>query len=198
MRQETMSDDSSHYEISLTAGQAFTAFVLLLLSLASSFAFGFVVGKGRSGQAALVSNEPVIIDEGFSAEGVPEIEPPEQRVETPVSSPVAIAEPEPETRAAPAAPPTITEEPAPILVEASTEPVPHVAQLLSTQEARAAEGLAARLIDDGFTSAYVERVRTESGMIYRVRVTYPTEAAARSAVPSLLPYSPGEIWVSKK
>ena len=192
MRQETMSDDSSHYEISLTAGQAFTAFVLLLLSLAAAFAFGFVVGKGRSGQAALVSNEPVIIDEGFPAEGVPEIEPPEQRV----SSPVSIAEPVSETAAAP--PPTITEEPAPTMIEASTEPIPHVAQLLSTQESKAAEGLAARLIDDGFTSAYVERVRTESGMIYRVRVTYPTEAAARSAVPSLQPYAPGEIWVSKK
>ncbi len=194
MRQETMSDDSSHYEISLTAGQAFTAFVLLLLSLAAAFAFGFVVGKGRSGQAALVSNEPVIIDEGFPAEVVPEIEPPEQRV----SSPVATTEREPEPAAAQSPAPTIAEEPAPILVEASTEPIPHVAQLLSTQEAKAAEGLAARLIDDGFTNAYVERVRTESGMIYRVRVTYPTEAAARSAVPSLQPYAPGEIWVSKK
>ena len=36
-------DDQSHYEISLTAGQAFMAFVLMMLSLAAAFAFGLMI-----------------------------------------------------------------------------------------------------------------------------------------------------------
>src|SRR6478672_1322691 len=47
MSEEVVVDDSSHYEISLTAGQAFVAFVLMLLSLAASFAFGLTIGKGQ-------------------------------------------------------------------------------------------------------------------------------------------------------
>ena len=41
---EVLIDDQSHYEVSLTAGQAFVAFVLLLLSLAAAFAFGLFQG----------------------------------------------------------------------------------------------------------------------------------------------------------
>ncbi|MDQ6803364.1 MAG: hypothetical protein M3041_21385, partial [Acidobacteriota bacterium] len=40
-------EDQSHYEISLTAGQAFVAFVLLLLSLAASFAFGLMISHAQ-------------------------------------------------------------------------------------------------------------------------------------------------------
>src|SRR3954463_12343801 len=47
MSEEVLHDEQSHYEISLTAGQAFIAFVLLLLSLAASFAFGLTIGKGQ-------------------------------------------------------------------------------------------------------------------------------------------------------
>ena len=39
MSEEQLTDDQSHYEVSLTAGQAFVAFVFLLLSLAAAFAF---------------------------------------------------------------------------------------------------------------------------------------------------------------
>jgi hypothetical protein len=57
-------DDQSHYEISLTAGQAFLAFVLLLLSLAATFAFGLMIGKGQADERLVVRKEPAIIQEG--------------------------------------------------------------------------------------------------------------------------------------
>src|SRR5256714_2067428 len=57
-------DDQSHYEISLTAGQAFVAFVLLLLSLAASFAFGLMIGKGQADERLVVRKEPAVINEG--------------------------------------------------------------------------------------------------------------------------------------
>src|SRR5437763_9708243 len=60
----TLHDDQSHYEISLTAGQAFIAFVLLLLSLAASFAFGLMIGKGQADERLVVCKEPAVINEG--------------------------------------------------------------------------------------------------------------------------------------
>jgi hypothetical protein len=60
----THHDDQSHYEISLTAGQAFVAFVLLLLSLAASFAFGLMIGKGQADERLVVRKEPSVITEG--------------------------------------------------------------------------------------------------------------------------------------
>src|SRR5256714_10460461 len=63
MYEETLHDDSSHYEISLTAGQAFVAFVLLLLSLAASFAFGLMIGKGQGDERLVVRKEPAVIQE---------------------------------------------------------------------------------------------------------------------------------------
>src|SRR3954447_19020085 len=56
-------DDQSHYEISLTAGQAFLAFVLMLLSLAASFGFGLMIGKGQDGDRLVVRKEPAVITE---------------------------------------------------------------------------------------------------------------------------------------
>src|SRR3982074_3054346 len=65
MTEEAMvADDASHYEISLTAGQAFVAFVLLLLSLAASFAFGLMIGKGQADERLVVRQEPTVINEG--------------------------------------------------------------------------------------------------------------------------------------
>src|SRR5436305_6115638 len=61
---EVLSDDQSHYEVSLTAGQAFIAFVLLLLSLAASFAFGLMIGKGQADERLVVRKEPAVINEG--------------------------------------------------------------------------------------------------------------------------------------
>src|SRR3954469_25226100 len=61
---EVLTDDQSHYEVSLTAGQAFVAFVLLLLSLAASFAFGLMIGKGQADERLVVRKEPAVINEG--------------------------------------------------------------------------------------------------------------------------------------
>src|SRR5436305_3480901 len=61
---EELVDDQSHYEVSLTAGQAFLAFVLLLLSLAASFAFGLMIGKGQADERLVVRKEPAVIQEG--------------------------------------------------------------------------------------------------------------------------------------
>src|SRR5687768_12762717 len=61
--EEQHHDDQSHYEISLTAGQAFVAFVLLLLSLAASFAFGLMLGKGQGDERLVVQKETPVVTE---------------------------------------------------------------------------------------------------------------------------------------
>jgi len=80
----------------------------------------------------------------------------------------------------------------------SAEEAPFYAQLLSTSEPKAAEALAARLIERGFTSAFVDQASTDQGTVYRVRVKFPGEAAARAAVEQLKAYSPGEVWLTGK
>src|SRR5690242_17332576 len=62
-RTEALHDDQSHYEVSLTAGQAFLAFVLLLLSLAASFAFGLVIGRGQNDDRLLARKEAAVVTE---------------------------------------------------------------------------------------------------------------------------------------
>lgn len=206
MRDDPMQDDSSHYEISLTAGQAFTAFVLLLLSLAASFAFGVIIGRGGSPQPPPTTPEAKITENatGPSAHA-PAVELPvsESASETKtVKEPKAFtpkrshtAKPTP-----PAAVPHIAEGSAkptpPKAPGATSAPVPYFAQILSTREGPAAEALAAKMINDGFKTAYVERVPSDGGMIYRVRVRFPSESAARAAVSRLRGYAPGEIWVT--
>src|ERR1043165_1486886 len=64
MSEEQLIDQNTHYEISLTAGQAFVAFVLLLLSLAAAFAFGLVIGRGQGEDRLVVKKEPAGINEG--------------------------------------------------------------------------------------------------------------------------------------
>src|SRR6187455_3187014 len=63
MEEQHHTDDQSHYEISLTAGQAFIAFVLLLLSLAASFAFGLMIGKGNADERLVVRKEGPVVTE---------------------------------------------------------------------------------------------------------------------------------------
>jgi cell division septation protein DedD len=65
--EEHTADDSSHYEISLTAGQAFVAFVLLMLSLAASFAFGLMLGKGQADDRLVVQKETPVVTEAALA-----------------------------------------------------------------------------------------------------------------------------------
>jgi cell division septation protein DedD len=195
--EQQLNDDSSHYEISLTAGQAFVAFVLLLLSLAASFAFGIMVGRGHGPELAATRQEPSGITEEPAivevSDTVPAAPVESTRPETAErEGDDFVIEPARTTETPPR--PVEPERPAP---PPSTAPVPHFAQLLSTGDQKTAELLAAKLIDDGFTAAYVERTKGEAGMIHRVRVRFPTEADARAAIPKLQGYTTEEIWVTK-
>jgi cell division septation protein DedD len=207
-------DDQSHYEISLTAGQAFVAFVLLLLSLAASFAFGLMLGKGQADERLVVRKETPVVteaalmpkknageivelgvaDEDFvpsqpetSATTAPATD---SAVTTTAVTPVIAEEAPPAaTATAPQQPPTTT------VVAPAT--VPHIAQLLSTADQKVAEALAVRVINRGFNTAYVERGSTDKGPIYRVRVRFDSEAEARAAEPKLREFSK-EVWITAK
>jgi hypothetical protein len=210
MEEQHHTDDQSHYEISLTAGQAFVAFVLLLLSLAASFAFGLMIGKGQADERLVVRKETPVVTEGAlipskkeSQGKIVELPPPAQADDeeatattgTTATAPAIIEEQPPaaatETTAAVA--PTETAAPAAPAVPA----VPMFAQLLSTSDQKTAEALATRVIEKGFTSAYVERGSTDKGAVYRVRVRFPNEAEARAAEPKLKEFSK-EVWITAK
>jgi hypothetical protein len=223
MEELHVADDQSHYEISLTAGQAFVAFVLLLLSLAAAFAFGLMIGKGQADDRLVVQKETPVVTEASLAPkktegqivelGVDSSEfqaPPTETAEPAATEPAG----EPATEAsAPTA--TITEEapvaqaaaPTPSVAEATppatTQQSPSAArittyaQLLSTGDQKTAEALAAKVINGGFTSAYVERGANEKGPIFRVRVKFDSEVAARSAEPKLREFS-RDVWITTK
>jgi len=69
---------------------------------------------------------------------------------------------------------------------------PVYAQLLSTENQKTAEALAAKLIDGGFTGAYVER----SGNAFKVRVRFPSEPEARANEAKLRAFSK-DVWIVK-
>lgn len=207
---ESNLDDSSHYELSLTAGQAFVAFVLLLLSLAASFAFGIMIGKGQLENQLVAQRDPQVVNESVSVQksdskivelGVPEgsefgvtetlsdagTQPAPRIVEERLATPDSSSAPAPAAERAPS-----TAQPA------GEAAVPFHAQLLSTSDAKAAEGLAARLIDNGFPTAYVERQTGGAAPVYRVRVRFASEAEARAAVDRLKEFSRGEVWVTRQ
>ena len=218
--EEQHHDDQSHYEISLTAGQAFIAFVLLLLSLAASFAFGLMIGKGQGDERLIVRKEPAVINEASvipkKSEGtIVELgvedddfqEPATDTTATTATMPAIIEEGAPapaETTA------TVTATPAPETTPApqpaapaptpSAVPAPHAttyAQLLSTADQKTAESLAARLIDRGFQNAYVERGATDKGPVFRVRVKFTSEADARAAETRLKEFSK-DVWITTR
>ncbi|HXI12093.1 MAG TPA: SPOR domain-containing protein [Thermoanaerobaculia bacterium] len=217
-------DDSSHYEVSLTATQAFAAFLLLLGSLGAAFAFGIMIGRDGADDRLVVRHEPSVINEGTARSDANRI------VELGVNTTAAGGEISASdsgsaiVEGSGATPPTETGNPAegsaqiapadaqagsigsaapPANIGATTPPAPSAggtpffAQLISTAEAKTAENLAARLIEGGFTSAYVERVNSERGLTYRVRVKFPSEGEARAAVPSLRRFSSGDIWITR-
>lgn len=242
MEAQQHADDQSHYEISLTASQAFLAFVLLLLSLASSFAFGLMIGRGQADDRLVVRQEPSIVTEGsVVAAGKKDGRIVELGVEnndfTPAAdsnstttggdAPVYIEEGSASIeRAAPAAMNASTEAPVettPVESATQSEPAPVkqaappvksepavaakpqapaaksgvvYAQLLSTGDQKRAETLAAKLIDGGFPSAYVERGTNDKGAVYRVRVKFQGEAEARAAEPRLRTHSP-DVWIDR-
>lgn len=194
MQHDHNGDDSSHYEISLTAGQAFIAFVLLLLSLAAAFAFGVIVGKGQidgalAAAAAEDSGPRPVAQEARIVDAAAEF-PSERREATrSVPAPVIVEE-----RLASAS--TTSRPPGPPSVVLQAPPAPHFAQLLSTADAKAAEALAARLIEAGFLSAYVERGNSPRGLVHRVRVGFPSEADARMSLEKLKNFSSGDVWIA--
>ena len=181
-------EDQSHYEISLTAGQAFIAFVLLLLSLAASFAFGLVIGRGQGEDRLVVKKEPAVITEASvlkprndgkivelgdtSNAAVP-------ADATTTTTTVIVPAPAAETAARPAG-------------ETPALQVPVYAQLLVSTDQHTAETLAATLIDKGFPTAYVER----AGGQFKVRVKFNSEADARAAEPKLKEFAK-DVWIVK-
>lgn len=215
---EVLMDDQSHYEVSLTAGQAFVAFVLLLLSLAASFAFGLMIGKGQADDRLVVRKEPAVINEGSV---VPSRKGDSKLVDLGVGddfkapAPAAAA---PAVATATAA--TITEgtvvpltatapPPASVTSTAAVEVVqkpvvkpvappvaastgPAYAQMLVTSDQKTADALAAKLIDHGFMSAYVER----AGATFKVRVKFASEAEARASEAKLKELSK-DVWIVK-
>lgn len=237
MEQQHAADDQSHYEISLTAGQAFVAFVLLLLSLAASFAFGLMLGKGQADERLVVRKETPVVteaslartqsdgrivemgvpvddfqEEGESDETAPAVvtetaaPAPTETIaaapaETPAPSAAEVATPVSQAPRAEPETPRIVETPAARTetkpAESAQPPVVHYAQLLSTHDQKTAETLAVRLINGGFKSAYVERGSTDKGPVFRVRVRFPSESAARSAESKLKSYSK-EVWITAK
>jgi hypothetical protein len=195
MSEEQLVDDQSHYEISLTAGQAFIAFVLLLLSLAASFAFGLVIGRGQGEDRLVVKKEPAVISEGAAI--APKKSDSGRIVELGETRSAAVPAAGPSAVSADA---TITEKPAPPAVETTaSQPagtpalqVPVYAQLLVSTDQKTAEALAATLIDKGFTTAYVER----AGTAFKVRVKFASEAEARAAEPKLKEFAK-DVWIVK-
>lgn len=213
-------DDQSHYEISLTAGQAFVAFVLLLLSLAAAFAFGLMIGKGQADDRLVVQKEPNVVTEASMTptpkknEGrIVELGVEDNDFQAPATKTESIAPAATDSTAtevaaaAPAETPTITEDapkPAEVAPVATTTPaaapqlkITTYAQLLSTSDQKTAETLAARLIDRGFTAAYVERGSTDKGPVYRVRVKFDSEPEARAAEGKLREFSK-DVWITTK
>jgi hypothetical protein len=221
---EVLMDDSSHYEVSLTAGQAFIAFVLLLLSLAATFAFGLMIGRGQADERLVVRKEPTVVNEGSVAArknpgklvdlGIGNDDfkapPPVATTMTETAPPAAITESQvvPLTESA-ASPSTTTavvaEAPKPVAIVPTKTPVkatapapsgPVYAQLLVTSDQKTADALAAKLIDHGFMTSYVERSISEKGVTFKVRVKFPSDAEARSNEAKLKELSK-DVWFVK-
>jgi len=216
---EVLTDDQSHYEVSLTAGQAFIAFVLLLLSLAASFAFGLMIGKGQADERLVVRKEPAVINEGSVIAtkkndgklvdlgvGNDDFKAPAattSSVMTETAAPAATitegtASPSTESAAAitttaPAEKPVVkpaAQPPAAVKPIASAGPA--YAQLLVTGDQKTADALAAKAIDHGFMSTFVER----AGATFKVRVKFSSEAEARANEAKLKELSK-DVWIVK-
>jgi septal ring-binding cell division protein DamX len=206
MSEETLTnDEQSHYEISLTAGQAFIAFVLLLLSLAASFAFGLMIGRGQGDERLVVKKEPTVVTEASvipkkNTGKIVELGVAEDDFNNPATKTDTTATTAPAATVTPVVTETTTTEkpatpaPAPAAVPSTG---PAYAQLLSTGDQKTAEALAAKLINGGFTNAYVERTANEKGQIFRVRVKFASEAEAKASEAKLKVFS-NDVWITTK
>ena len=210
MSEEVLTDDQSHYEVSLTAGQAFLAFVLLLLSLAAAFAFGLLLGRGQLDDRLIAKKDVTapIVNEALAPAAKPaprEIVAKDDDFKEPLlteeksggQAPPPVQAPV-QTAKAVTAQPRTGEVPVPHKTEAPVthKGVPAFAQILSTLDQKTAESLAAKLIDGGFTSSYVERTTTDKGIVYRVRIKFPSEEEAKAAEPKLKTFSK-DVWITK-
>jgi hypothetical protein len=74
---------------------------------------------------------------------------------------------------------------------------PVYAQLISTTDQKQAEALAAKLIDHGFSGGYVDRIPSDKGTVFRVRVKFASEAEARAAVDRLKEFSK-DVWIPRQ
>lgn len=223
---EVLMDDSSHYEVSLTAGQAFIAFVLLLLSLAATFAFGLMIGRGQADERLVVRKDPVVVNEGSVAKKNPgklvdlgignddfkapapaaaapamtETAPPAALTEAqvvPLTESAASTSPSTTTAVVAAAPKPVTPVGKTPLVKPVTAATgPAYAQLLVTSDQKTADALAAKLIDHGFMTSYVERSISEKGTTFKVRVKFSSDAEARSNEAKLKELSK-DVWFVK-
>ena len=188
--EEVLTDDQSLYEISLTAGQAFVAFVLLLLSLAASFAFGLMIGRGAADEHLVMRKDAPVIAETAPAPAAKKVVADEDFKE-PVTQPATIEPAKPSVSVAP------TSVGRPAEAGPHTSPAgPVYAQLLSTSDQKTAEALAAKMIEGGLTSAYVERGTTDKGTVFRVRVKFSTDADAHAAEARLKQFSK-EVWITR-
>jgi hypothetical protein len=220
---EVLMDDSSHYEVSLTAGQAFIAFVLLLLSLAATFAFGLLIGRGQADERLVVRKEPTVVNEGSVVAakknsgklvdlgiGNDDFKAPAPAM-TETAPPAAITEAQvvPLTESAPSPSTTtavVAEAPKPVAtfpvaktpaVKPAVAPTgPVYAQLLVTGDQKTADALAAKLIDHGFMTSYVERSIGEKGTTFKVRVKFSSDTEARSNEAKLRELSK-DVWFVK-
>jgi hypothetical protein len=211
---EVLSDDQSHYEVSLTAGQAFVAFVLLLLSLAATFAFGLMIGKGQADERLVVRKEPAVINEGSviaskkSDSKLIDLGVGNDDFKAPAPATTSSAPPVPAPTITEGTITPLTESPAPITATASPiveapKPLPKpavappstgpaYAQLLVTSDQKTADALAAKAIDHGFMTTYVER----AGTTFKVRVKFNSEAEARASEAKLKEVSK-DVWIVK-
>jgi hypothetical protein len=211
---EVLIDDQSHYEVSLTAGQAFVAFVLLLLSLAASFAFGLMIGKGQADERLVVRKEPAVINEGSVAAskkndgklvdlgmGNDDFKAPAPAAATATTAPApTITEGTITPLTESAAPITATAAPIVDAPKPGPKPIaavpvstgPAYAQLLVTSDQKTADSLAAKAIDHGFMTTYVER----AGTSFKVRVKFNSEAEARASEAKLKEVSK-DVWFVK-
>src|SRR3954453_12002025 len=210
---EVLSDDQSHYEVSLTAGQAFVAFVLLLLSLAASFAFGLMIGKGQADERLVVRKEPAVINEGSVIAskksdsklidlgvGNDDFKAPATTASAPPPAPAPTITEGTITPLTESAPAPVTATASPIVEAPKPKPVvaapistgPAYAQLLVTSDQKTADALAAKAIDHGFMTTYVER----AGTSFKVRVKFNSEAEARASEAKLKEVSK-DVWIVK-
>jgi hypothetical protein len=213
---EVLIDDQSHYEVSLTAGQAFVAFVLLLLSLAATFTFGLMIGKGQADERLVARKDPAVMNEGSvvaakkgdgklvdlgmgnddfkapapAASAAKATTAPAPAITEGTITPLTESVPAPLT--ATAAPIVAAPKPTPKPAVSPAATGPAYAQLLVTSDQKTADALAAKAIDHGFMTTYVER----AGTTFKVRVKFNSEAEARAGEAKLKEVSK-DVWIVK-